>query len=155
MEEDADRQKAGRGEPDRECLPGARTTPVDAKLQALDLTGLALTETIPHMPNSANMGLPFHAEACSLHQRALAPEVPVVGMGGVPFQVPDEAYGTHDIVWNRAEKEVDCAPATLNSSSVYHHEVVSMPIIRLGVPWPSMLNPSGQKDSQTSEIARY
>ena len=155
MEEDADRQKARRGESDSECLPGTRTTPVDAKLQALDLTGLALTETVSYMPNSANMGLPFHVEACSLHQPALAPEVPVVGMGGAPFQVPDEAYGTRGIVWNTAEKEVDCAPATLNSSQIYHHEAMGMSVIRQGVPWPSMLNPPGQKDSQTSEIARY
>lgn len=155
MEEDADRQKARRGEPDSECLPGARTTPVDAKLQALDLTGLALTETVPYMPNLANMGLPFHVEACSLHQRALAPQVPVVGMGGVPFQVPDEAYGTHGIVWNTAEKEVDWAPAALNSGPVYHHQVMDMTVIRQSVPWPSMLHPPGQKDSQTSEIARY
>jgi hypothetical protein len=108
---------------------------------------------ISDTPTSAILGTPFHVEAGSFHQRALAPEVPAVGMGGMPFQAPDEAYATHDIVWNTVEKGVDCAPATLESSPVYHHEVMGMSILRQSVPWPSMLNPPGQKYSQTSKIA--
>jgi hypothetical protein len=99
------------------------------------------------MPNSANLGPLFHAEAGPFHQRAMAPEAPAAGIGEVPFQVPGEAYATNDIVWNTGEREVGCAPATLNSSPVYRHEVMGMSIIRQSVPWPSMLHPPGQKYS--------
>jgi hypothetical protein len=155
MAEDAGGQKARRGEPDSECLPGARTIPIDVKLQALDLTGLALTETISDTPSSAILEPPFHVEAGSFHQRAPAPKVPAMGMGGVPFQAPDEAYATLDIVWNTAERGVDCALATLESSPVHYHEVMGMSILRQSVPWPSMLNPPGQRFSQASKIAQY